>query len=148
MKRFILALVLGSVLSCSDGGLPGNPVFIDYQAAGLGDSLTLYWAPIEGADYYEIYLDGELYWEGVDTSITVPYFQNITLRAYGLGDETETTKSSEEFLIVDTLLVKPQVEALILSGTSMSIKGITDTALQQYFFVFLATSSEYPSERA
>jgi len=142
MRRIYAFALAILVSSCSDGGLPGNPVFLTYEAAGTGDSLTLYWAPVEGADYYSVYLDGSLYWQGTDTSITVPYFETIVLKATGLGDETETSKSSSEFLYTDTLFVRPQVEGFTMSGGLLAIKGITDTASYQYFFIFLAKNTE------
>ncbi len=142
MKRIAILALMGLALSCSDGGLPGNPVFLKYESAGTGDSLTVYWAPVEGADYYSVYLDGSPFWEGTDTSITVPYFQVITLKAVGLGDEVETSKSSSEFLYTDTLLIRPQVEGFTFINGLMAIKGITDTAAHQYFFVFFAKNTD------
>lgn len=142
MRRIYTLAIALFASSCSDGGLPGNPVFLNYEAAGTGDSLVLYWAPVEGVDYYSIYLDGVLYWEGTDTSITVPYFETIVLKATGLGDETETSKSSADFLYTDTLYVRPQVEGFTMSAGLLAIKGLTDTASYQYFFVFLAKSTD------
>ncbi len=142
MRRIQTLAIALFISSCSDGGLPGNPVFLSYEAAGTGDSLTLYWAPLEGVDYYSVYLDGNPYWEGTDTFLTVPYFETITLKARGLGDETETSKSSTDFLYTDTLLVKPQVEGFTMTAGIPAIKGLTDTASYQYFFVFLAKNTD------
>ncbi len=142
MRRVHMLIISLLASACSDGGLPGNPVFLDYEAAGTGDSLILYWAPVEGVDYYSVYLDGTLYWEGADTSVITPYFETIVLKAKGLGDETETSKSSAEFLYTDTLLVRPQVEGFTMSAGLLAIKGLTDTASYQYFFVFLAKSTD------
>ena len=108
----------------------------------MGDSLRIYWNWLEGAEYYRVILDGNIYWEGIDTFATVPYFQRMTLVAYGLGDEVLSEKHSEDFLYTDTLFIKPQEEALIITSTllgkGLSVKGISDTASRQYFFAFLA----------
>lgn len=112
----------------------------------MGDSLRIFWNSIEGVDYYRVLLDGEPYWEGSDTAVTVPYFETLTLVARGLGDETSVQKSSSDFLYMDTIFVRPQEEAIILTSTlagkGLTIKSISDTVSRQYFFVFLAKNTD------
>ncbi len=144
--RRIFPIFLLILASCTDGGLPGNPVFSRFESSGMGDSLRIFWNSIEGVDYYRVLLDGEPYWEGSDTAVTVPYFETLTLVARGLGDETSVQKSSSDFLYMDTIFVRPQEEAIILTSTlagkGLTIKSISDTVSRQYFFVFLAKNTD------
>lgn len=139
MKRIILIFLM--ICACSDSGLPRNPQISKLQAVSNGDSLTIYWNSIEGADYYRLYLDNKVIYEGKDTSFNIGYAKSFRVEALGLNDKLYTDYDLNSKIYSDSILIIPQIEALIFNYTGLGLSSITDNTKSQQFVIFFAQDS-------
>ncbi len=129
------------MISCTDAGLPRNPQISKFEAVAGGDSLKVYWNSIEGADYYRVYIDNNLIYEGKDTSISLGYSKGFRIEAVGLGDKLSSEYDLSTRFYEDSIFIIPQIEALAFSFPKFTIYSITDTTKIQQFVIFFAQDS-------
>ncbi|MEO0143402.1 MAG: hypothetical protein ABIL49_05210 [candidate division WOR-3 bacterium] len=140
MKKLILIILIG-VVSCTDAGLPGSPRILKLEAISNGDSLRVYWSSIEGADYYRVYVDDKIIYEGKDTFLNLGYTQNFKVETIGLSDKLSTDYNLTDKFYIDSLFVIPQMEVLSFIFPKFTIYPISDSSKYQQFVLFFAQDS-------
>lgn len=131
-------LLFSFLFACSDSGLPSNPKISKLQSYSNGDSLIVYWNPIEGADYYRIYNDNNLLYEGKDTNVTLGYTKTFKIEAIGLNDKVSTSYNLDNAFYQDSIYLIPQLEAVVFEFPKLLVSSINDTTKFQKFAIFLA----------
>lgn len=140
MKKIVLVILLGLV-SCTDAGLPSSPKILKLEAISNGDSLRVYWSSIEGADYYRVYTNNSIIYEGKDTSANLGYTQDFKIEVLGLNDKLITDYTLYDKFYKDSIFVIPQMEALAFSFPKFTIYSINDSTKYQQFVLFFAQDS-------
>lgn len=140
MKNFKI-VVFSLIVSCSDAGLPGNPKVSKLEAVSKGDSLRVYWNSIEGADYYRVYENNNIIYEGKDTAITLFYIDSFKIEAIGLNDRVSSKFYINNKFYEDSILVIPQMEALGFIFPKFYIYSIRDSTKFQQFTLFFSQDS-------
>ncbi len=138
MRKLSLAVFL---FGCADYGLPGAPYVYTPISTSMGDSIYVRWSSVEGADFYRLYADSILVYEGKETYAKLGYAKVLEVKAYGLRDETSSSYDLGIFVVTETLLVKPQTEAITFENGRFSIASILDTGKYSYFVLIFSESS-------
>ncbi len=140
MRNINFIVILGMV-SCTDAGLPRRPQVSKLEAVSSGDSLKVYWNSIEGVDYYRVYSDKNLVYEGKDTSIILGYSKSFRIEAIGLNDKLSSDYDLNDKFYEDSIFIIPQMEVLAFSFPKFTIYSINDTTKIQQFVIFFAQDS-------
>ncbi len=140
MRR--LGLLLGLLAACDESGLAGSPqITVSPDSASYGGTATIKWYGVVGADYYRLWVDSELVYEGTDT---VYHLEGParTLRTQAIGGSDITEDYEDLTSEPETLELYerdyPGVAAVGFGGDgSATTYDINDTASQKNFSFYL-----------